>query len=1038
MAKYVFNVPLLPEELPGWQDVLSCPFCLNVAVECIRLPHAEADQDCGVCACASCVREWVTFCDNAELVCPRCRYPICAVHLHDLCSGPNARDPLIARLVSDVVAKCPYCDLGGTVSTITSHATKQCVTRHLIMLHNADIAMQHDTHSGALTTANVSRWVETVVALHAMSSSESARYLVQWVNAMPVEWHQWGVKLLGSLFIRLPLHVLDVCNAAGEKASPLFSVATITSMYKMLFEQIVTLETDCYSAVCNQLINRIAEFLKSDEPHILRDLAVHLRSVVKAIPHELLRSFGERLLTMDPAPTILHAELLVCLIEEDILCDEELVVWVLPILRLPNVDRWWRPELVAHCMFRGMSEWSPFYPMMDALVGLWLTQFDLKKQRSTTNPLHWIAASLVSGVYPFTDLCEVPDVFVVLSMSSAPILERMDGMSHSIWTSFLNDVMKRQRVDHFAEPLVLTPRVAYLLGHFAMETQTPPFDPLNEHEAYIKLLVNIGALLTNPSKLIVKHNALTCNGSIPWTMSWLGYFTLSVKLLGTCTENFEYCLISDDKVVCILTAAVHNPTWLEDPNIHAGTVDWNWARTVVHLVSLLSRSGSRSICKVAVARVAQYMGGAMKVVNVAPQKRVTLCAPIFPRPNDFRKFLWLLDDGVLLQPRILPIFVSSNSSVVLNRMRTISPQMWTANSVTQLVEFGSAKTVAAVAWAAWFSVGMDRDAQRAAILAADRTHCSRPRTKARWVIMLRIQAQIPRLHKLGRYTNTLEELLSPDARMVDVEWMLNEWVVNPSAQVRAEVNRWATSARGHPLANTPALFVLAQLRGMYEHMIPVPDHPPGSLNNTGISGMVGQFLVEQASSENLRNARDAFRFVVHYAVNDVLVAVARCWANNLRNRLVDLCWIASEYTKSFNTNWYLEERCASFSPRIEVVDCLCLGLHMVMPSYDLRIDCLFLVNNDRTMKQLVALLGGGDTCHFLFVHTTRLRKWIAWAALVCCESAAWRQFVLTSADGHAVAASVFEQFPELPPRNPERRAWILTRNAVPWFSLEGH
>ena len=103
MAHYAFNTPMLSNELPGWQDTLSCPFCLNIAVECIRLPHAEPDRDCGVCACAACVREWITFSNNVGLACPRCRHPICEVHLKNSCDQPNCGDPVITRLLANVV-----------------------------------------------------------------------------------------------------------------------------------------------------------------------------------------------------------------------------------------------------------------------------------------------------------------------------------------------------------------------------------------------------------------------------------------------------------------------------------------------------------------------------------------------------------------------------------------------------------------------------------------------------------------------------------------------------------------------------------------------------------------------------------------------------------------------------------------------------------------------------------------------------------------------------------------------------------------------
>lgn len=198
MARYTFDMSIPPDNLPGWQDVLSCPFCLGIAVECIRLPHSEPDRDCGVCACAECVQEWVVFCDNADLVCPRCRYPICAVHLKDVCNRPNPRDPLIARLVADVLAQCPYCDMKGTVSSMTSHANGHRAERQLIKLQRADNIIKQQ---GALPLPGFGvQWVNAFVALHALAPTDAFRYLVQWLASVDV--HVYGALLIPSLFLR--------------------------------------------------------------------------------------------------------------------------------------------------------------------------------------------------------------------------------------------------------------------------------------------------------------------------------------------------------------------------------------------------------------------------------------------------------------------------------------------------------------------------------------------------------------------------------------------------------------------------------------------------------------------------------------------------------------------------------------------------------------------------------------------------------------------------------------------------------------------
>ena len=200
----------------------------------MRLPHAEPDHDCGVCACAGCVQQWVLSCDNTELVCPRCRYPICAVHLKNVCGRSTARDPLIARLVSDVAAQCPYCDKQGTVATITSHTAKHCIDRHLATLHTMDATMQQARRGAVLMSPDDgSRWVDAFVALYALAPTEACHYLVQWMASTHAEGVHWGDTEsypICRLFLRLPIHVLDVCEIAWKKEAPPFSVATITRM----------------------------------------------------------------------------------------------------------------------------------------------------------------------------------------------------------------------------------------------------------------------------------------------------------------------------------------------------------------------------------------------------------------------------------------------------------------------------------------------------------------------------------------------------------------------------------------------------------------------------------------------------------------------------------------------------------------------------------------------------------------------------------------------------------------------------------------
>ena len=114
------------DDLLGWKDILTCPFCSGVAVEGIRLPQTEPAQDCGVGACAECARAVLRrdirhTADEDNLPCPRCEQPISVIQLKAACKQINHRDPLAARLLADVVAHCPYCDMTGMVSTVTNH-----------------------------------------------------------------------------------------------------------------------------------------------------------------------------------------------------------------------------------------------------------------------------------------------------------------------------------------------------------------------------------------------------------------------------------------------------------------------------------------------------------------------------------------------------------------------------------------------------------------------------------------------------------------------------------------------------------------------------------------------------------------------------------------------------------------------------------------------------------------------------------------------------------------------------------------------------
>jgi hypothetical protein len=923
----MFNVALLPDDLPGWQDVMSCPFCLNVAVDCIRLPHAEPEHDCGVCACADCVREWVVFCDNAELACPRCRYPICAVHLRDVCSRPNVRDPLVARLIADIGAQCPYCDLQGTVSTITSHTTKHCIERHLFTLHKVVAVIQQARKSSVSVSSGESiQCVDAFIALHALSPKEACHYLVQWMASIHQEGGQWAdpyADPVRRLFLRLPIEVLDAYEMAWKNNAPPFSFGTVISMHKMVLDNEASMEASLYNATCSRLIDHIAEGFNSDNPLVLSDLtnSLPLSSIFDSIPVSVVGAFAERLLTMvEPPPTNMHSKLLICCIEEEIWDQPNATIWLSSVLKLSNLDVWWSDDLLAYCMYQCMIQGSPLFPMVEAFKGLWLLRHT--KTHPMVYPSNWIAALLLAGMYQFDNRREVPDVFVILSMSSAPILEMMVPFMESIWMAFVCDISVRQTQTSEVDPLMMTPRLARALAHYTTTNQN---GALNVQQADFYILdEHMPMILSKPNTVTNFSLALHMSS----TISWLGHFTLFVALFNP--DKLDCGLLADEFVKDILVHTICNCGWWADNTQSHDGVDWGWARIAVRLLAVLARPSNRVLCTEIANRVARQMGDMACFMNMTYRKW-NQQVPIFTHPHDLGRLLWLLDDTVLLEFKVLPVFLMSHTGVIMNRLRFVLPQHWTASAATQVVESGAAKTITAVAWTAWFALTVPRDAQCAAVQAADAMTSKKPHTtQNRWVTLLHIQARIIRHRCPGPRADILIRFISDTTGTVNVEQLLDEWVVHPKKEVCVDMNRWAAAAHGHPLVDTPALFVLSQLRHALATFVPVPHQPPISLSTAGLSGSVGDYLVDQASCGCLVRARDALWFVVHYASDVVLISLANRWASNLRNHLVNLCVDDLDYDPMFETNSFLEKRCGMMVPSNEALDCLRLGLRMVM------------------------------------------------------------------------------------------------------------
>ena len=375
-------------ELVGWKDILSCPFCSSVAVECIRLPHSEPTQDCGVCACAECARVVLRDIAGGEhLACPRCRHPINVAQLKHTCSRFNHRDPLIARLLADVDAQCPHCDMKGTVSTVTSHATKHhCVQRYLALLHSVDATTKQPLSDQMLM---MTPWLDAFVALHAVAPTEAGHYLTEWMEMATTPTQM----MLCALVVRFPTLTLDAC------ASHPFS--RIIPMYEALTKN--PPRTDEYDAVCSRMVHQIMDGFTSDDPDVLLDLKANLSAtaMTQLFVHPPapglvgLRSFAARLETMETGQTFAHAELLMHCVSIFDIDSEERTALLSGILSLSGLDNWWSDELVALSICEGIES-VVLDPLWYEFTEVW------RCRKPKWVPSHaYITATLVSDLHGF-------------------------------------------------------------------------------------------------------------------------------------------------------------------------------------------------------------------------------------------------------------------------------------------------------------------------------------------------------------------------------------------------------------------------------------------------------------------------------------------------------------------------------------------------------------------------------------------------------------------------------------------------------------
>ena len=431
-----------------------------------------------------------------------------------------------------------------------------------------------------------------------------------------------------------------------------------------------------YDSVHARLLNQIITGFASDEVDMLVDLRTHLSPLIlRAIPGPVLRSFAERLRTLAPAPTHAHAALLVHCIDANVVDEREVVEWMDPILKLSNLDQWWSDELVGHCLCQGMTEGSALCSVVERLVDLWLLRA-AHTQVSTTSVYHTMA-SLVTGTYQFDNPLRLPHVFLALATFRPSVVKTIFNASGpAIWKAFLHRMSMRSAAN--AHPLMLSPLVAQQLHPYA----------LNRGWLYgTNLQELMEEILTTMDMFIENNNVVPVNVHLPWTMSWLGYFSLAHSLFGT--EEFEWDLLSDDFVERLLTTALQHPVWWSHADV---TPNWGWAATMVRLLAVFVRPANRELCHTAACTVARQLVTMVDIDDLTG-KNWAVRVPIFPYPCDFGRFLWLLNDYDVMNSDALPILVKSQTVAILNRLRAVKPVHWTSMAAACVVQHGATRRI---------------------------------------------------------------------------------------------------------------------------------------------------------------------------------------------------------------------------------------------------------------------------------------------------------------------------------------------------------
>jgi hypothetical protein len=910
----------MPDALLGWQDVLSCPFCLDVATECIRLTHSDHEKDCGVCACVMCVKNWLSACDvsrDTVLGCPRCRHPLFVTQLHKRVHAPNPGDPLITRLLADVPAQCRHCGACGTVASMAKH-NPICTARQLATLRDADAVI----HQAVCTGISVSgkQWVDAFEALHTLDVAEAERYLVQWLTASEGRGIDYVAhRPFRSLFVSLPSATLTACEMAWGENTPKWTTMAGSELYDLATQM------EDGTTIHTQLLARFAHTLESDDPTVLTEFVLALPShIMRHLPRTAVRDFIARIPQL-LNPTTAHVDLLVKCLESCFTPEDECdaASSLKPVLAwMKNIDTCWSNPTVARCIFRGSIQPSAMTILVPSLKTLWLKRCELGTPWDCTHSVDAIIASLISGAYQFErDTTETPALFAAVSTIGTAILTCNVLQPHHrapLWTAFTRDLLARgqdpEGDGHPHPPLILSPMVAMFLWP-AAEQHNPSGDVRNA----------LRHLLMRPYAFLDVH-ATVAHRDIKWTASWLGHFTLADRL-GADTDAFvPWQDIPDGLAESLLMGA------LEQADLWHTADDeplWNWARIVVRLATGFVERASRISCVQAAHTVAQHIGHALVPGDVCPRNWTTRM-PIFgPHPSELLShFLGLLADDTFLQLDVLSVFLRTHTEAVLNRLLRVSPLHWTEDATMAVVRHTSARWVERVAWSSWFRASVSHYAQRGAIRTmGSRSNHRDNRRCCTWVTLLRVTSVAPSGQRPPRHADAMNRLVSVGANGADVDAVLTDWLVHPTPAIRASLRRWATAA----LAEHAEAYLLSHIALFCMQAI-TPSLPiAGFAPPHRLSAAVGNHLHAWTASivdTSIVDACNTLWLVLFFGDDDALAAMAQLWLTDLRKRLIAVSTTSGNHFINGPMLQRLECRCSVFHPPDVALDCLCMGLHM--------------------------------------------------------------------------------------------------------------